>query len=67
MAPATFKNIINEPDRTFCRAPTDQNIDRCVCCVRKLFNPNAVSSWFKSVVAIINQITLLTVVLTGAP
>jgi ABC-2 type transport system permease protein len=35
--------------------------------VRKLFNPNGVSSWFKSVVAIINQITLLTVVLTGAP
>jgi ABC-2 type transport system permease protein len=34
--------------------------------VRKLFNPNATSSWFKSVVAIINQITLLTVVLTGA-
>jgi len=34
--------------------------------IRKLFNPNAVSSWFKSVVAIINQITLLTVVLTGA-
>jgi len=34
--------------------------------VRKLFNPNAVSSWFKSVVAIINQISLLAVVLTGA-
>lgn len=34
--------------------------------VRKMFNPNGVSSWFKSVVAIINQITLLTVVLTGA-
>jgi ABC-2 type transport system permease protein len=34
--------------------------------VRKMFNPNTVSSWFKSVVAIINQITLLTVVLTGA-
>jgi ABC-2 type transport system permease protein len=34
--------------------------------VRKLFNPNGVSSWFKSVVAIINQISLLTVVLTGA-
>jgi ABC-2 type transport system permease protein len=34
--------------------------------VRKLFNPNAVSSWFKSIVAIINQISLLTVVLTGA-
>ena len=34
--------------------------------VRRLFNPNAVSSWFKSVVAIINQISLLTVILTGA-
>jgi ABC-2 type transport system permease protein len=34
--------------------------------IRKLFNPNTQSSWFKSVVAIINQITLLTVVLTGA-
>jgi len=34
--------------------------------VRKLFNPNGVSSWRSSVVAIINQITLLTVVLTGA-
>ena len=34
--------------------------------VRRLFNPNAESSWFKSVVAIINQISLLTVILTGA-
>ena len=34
--------------------------------VRKLFNPNSQSSWFKSVVAIINQISLLTIVLTGA-
>jgi ABC-2 type transport system permease protein len=34
--------------------------------VRKMFNPNGISAWFSSVVAIINQITLLTVVLTGA-
>jgi ABC-2 type transport system permease protein len=34
--------------------------------VRRLFNPNGASSWFVSVVAVINQITLLTVVLTGA-
>ena len=34
--------------------------------IRKLFNPNSTSSWFKSVVAIINQISLLTIVLTGA-
>ena len=34
--------------------------------VRKLFNPNGVSAWFISIVGIINQLTLLTVVLTGA-
>jgi len=33
---------------------------------RKLFNPNGVSAWFTSIVAIINQISLLTIVLTGA-
>ena len=34
--------------------------------VRKLFNPNGISAWFTAVVAIINQLTLLTIVLTGA-
>ena len=34
--------------------------------VRKAFNPNGDASWFTSIVAIINQITTLTVVLTGA-
>ena len=34
--------------------------------VRKAFNPNGDTSWFNGIVAIINQITLLTVVLTGA-
>jgi ABC-2 type transport system permease protein len=34
--------------------------------VRRLFNPNGTSSWFVSVVGIINMISLLTVVLTGA-
>jgi len=33
---------------------------------RKLFNPNGVSAWYSSVVAIINQVSLLTIVLTGA-
>jgi len=61
-----IRNIINDRVASFLtrtevspRKPVD-------LVVRKLFNPNGVSSWFKSVVAIINQITLLTVVLTGA-
>ncbi|AMV39588.1 ABC transporter permease [Planctomyces sp. SH-PL62] len=34
--------------------------------VRKAFNPNGDTSWFNSIVAMINQVTLLTTVLTGA-
>ena len=61
-----IKNIINDRVSSFL-ARTEASPSKPInLVVRKLFNPNGVSSWFKSVVAIINQITLLTVVLTGA-
>jgi ABC-2 type transport system permease protein len=61
-----IRNIITDRSTTFLRR-TDVAGDKPVeIVVRRLFNPNAVSSWFKSVVAIINQISLLTVILTGA-
>lgn len=61
-----IKSIVNDRVRSFL-ARTDQVVPQPVSVViRKLFNPNSTSSWFKSVVAIINQISLLTVVLTGA-
>jgi ABC-2 type transport system permease protein len=61
-----ISNIINDRVSSFLKRSevTPQYPINLV--VRKLFNPNGVSSWFKSVVAIINQISLLTVVLTGA-
>ncbi len=34
--------------------------------VTKAFNPNGEASWFYGIVAIINQITILTIILTGA-
>lgn len=34
--------------------------------VRKAFNPNGDTSWFNSIVAVINQVTMLTTILTGA-
>jgi ABC-2 type transport system permease protein len=61
-----IRSIVNDRLSSFLKRndiPTDPPIQLVV---RKLFNPNSMSSWFKSVVAIINQITLLTVVLTGA-
>jgi ABC-2 type transport system permease protein len=33
---------------------------------RTAFNPNRTTSWFNSIVAIINQVTTLTIILTGA-
>ncbi len=61
-----IKNIINDRISNFLKR-TDQIAPQPIEMVaRILFNPNTVSSWFKGVVAIINQITLLTVVLTGA-
>jgi ABC-2 type transport system permease protein len=59
-------NIINQRVAQYMtrRDPTAQPPVNLV--VRKLFNSNGVSAWFTSVVAIINQLTLLTIVLTGA-
>jgi ABC-2 type transport system permease protein len=60
------KSITNDRIENFLKR-TDQSTSPPIkLVVRKLFNPNADSSWYKSVVAIINQITLLTIVLTGA-
>lgn len=61
-----IKNITNDRIASFLRR-TDQSAPPPVnLVVRKMFNPNGVSFWFTSVVAIINQISLLTIVLTGA-
>jgi len=61
-----IRNILGDRITTILKR-TDAKGDQPVQLVlRKLFNPNAVSSWFKSVVAIINQISMLTVILTGA-
>ena len=61
-----IKNIINDRIASFLRRTDASAPDPVNLVVRRLFNPNGESSWFTSVVAIINQITLLTVVLTGA-
>ena len=61
-----IKNIVNDRISSFFRR-TDASAQPPInLVIRRLFNPNGVSSWFTSVVAIINQVTLLTVVLTGA-
>ncbi len=61
-----IKNIIDQRISTFLQRADITSSDAVNLVVRKLFNPNGVSAWFTSVVAIINQLTLLTIVLTGA-
>ncbi len=61
-----IRNIINDRVSSFLKRSEVTPVLPVNLVVRKLFNPNGISSWFKSVVAIINQISLLTVVLTGA-
>jgi ABC-2 type transport system permease protein len=61
-----IKNIISDRTRTFLTHTNTPVTLPIELVIQRLFNPNGISSWFKSIVAIINQITLLTVVLTGA-
>ncbi|GJQ23413.1 hypothetical protein BIY37_05205 [Candidatus Brocadia sapporoensis] len=61
-----IKNIINQRLTTFLKRTDEETREPVNLIVRRLFNPNGISSWFTSIVAIINQVTLLTVVLTGA-
>jgi ABC-2 type transport system permease protein len=61
-----IKNIINQRLGTFLRRTDADSPGPVDLVVRKMFNPNGVSAWFSSIVGIINQLTLLTIVLTGA-
>ncbi len=61
-----IRNIIDQRVASFLSRADPEAREPVNLVVRKMFNPNGQSSWFSSVVAIINQLTLLTIVLTGA-
>lgn len=61
-----IKNIINRRIATFFTRADGAQPQPIDLVVRRLFNPNGETAWFTSVVAIINQVTMLTVILTGA-
>jgi len=61
-----IQNIVLQETTRFLKR-SDEVVPQPVSVVtRRLFNPNGTTAWFTSVVAIVNQITLLTMVLTGA-
>jgi ABC-2 type transport system permease protein len=61
-----IKNIVNQRIATFLNRTDEDTSGAVRLTIRKLSNPNGISAWFTSIVAIINQLSLLTIVLTGA-
>src|SRR6516165_6152409 len=61
-----IKNILTDRIASFIRRTDAKTELPLRVVVRKEFNPNGEASWFTAIVALINQITTLTVVLTGA-
>ena len=59
-------NIITQRLTTYLRRMDVDTSESVNLVQRKMFNTNGVSAWFTSIVAIMNQVSLLTIVLTGA-
>ncbi|HEX4132751.1 MAG TPA: ABC transporter permease [Pirellulales bacterium] len=61
-----IKNILADQVSTYLRRNDQKPPLPIELVVHKAFNPNGDTSWFTSIVAIINQVTMLTIILTGA-
>jgi ABC-2 type transport system permease protein len=61
-----IENILNDRISSFIHRTDAKPEQPLRVVVRKEFNPNGEAAWFTAIVALINQITTLTVVLTGA-
>jgi ABC-2 type transport system permease protein len=61
-----IQKILMDEIAKFAKRSDAEPDDTVTIVVRKAFNPNGDTSWFTSIVAIINQITTLTIILTGA-
>ncbi len=61
-----IRNILFDEVSSYLRRAEGHPPSRVNLVVRKAYNPNGDTSWFTSIVAIINQITTLTMILTGA-
>jgi ABC-2 type transport system permease protein len=59
-------NILNDQINTYVSRMDKKPAVPIKLEIRKAFNPNGDTAWFNSIVAIINQVTMLTVILTGA-
>ena len=61
-----IRNILSDEVSSFLRRSENAPASPVRIVIRKAYNPNGDTSWFSSIVAIINQVTTLTIILTGA-
>ena len=61
-----IRNILTDRSLSYLRRSENKPESPVSVVVRKAYNPNGDTSWFTSIVAIINQVTTLTIILTGA-
>ena len=61
-----IQRIVSSEVSTFLQRSAEQHAAPVKLVTRREFNPNGDASWFYGIVAIINQITMLTIILTGA-
>jgi ABC-2 type transport system permease protein len=61
-----IQNILSDEIRRYIQRSDDKANRTVEIITRMAFNPNRNTSWFNALVAIINQVTLLTIILTGA-
>ena len=61
-----IQNIVNDEIRAFVQRYRSTAVQPVQLVERAMFNPNLTESWFAAVTAIINNITLLGILLTGA-
>jgi ABC-2 type transport system permease protein len=61
-----IRNILSDQISSYLRRSEIQPEAPVKIITRKAYNPNGDTSWFSSIVAIINQVTTLTIILTGA-
>ena len=61
-----IRNILTQRTLSFLMRSDAEIVAPVNLVVRKDFNPNGETAWFTSIVAIINQVTTLSIILTGA-
>ena len=61
-----IQNIISNEITRFAQSSGEESRREVELVTRTAFNPNRTATWFYSIVALIDQITMLTIILTGA-